>query len=562
MKCDGYTDTKIKRAPPRALRKEKPDRPLLIPIAPASRISVSSPFQDHVEYQYFRLFCDESSERFSDSKDNYFWKIVIPQACHAEDCVKKCVIALVALDRAYRSRQLCLESESESPASEDSGNQSLSGDSYHRHRNYALRKYGRAILGVQDMMERGTNNVRLALIAAFLIYSFEILDGNIGSAINQLCSAVKLLYRDPRFQEFSRSSVSTRLPTVDSDISTAMSRVWLDCTKYTRVEIKRNCPNDIRKKQKELAELQPNLIPFSTLREAQATWDALEGIVSATLRGGGNLSETSKETDLVKAMQRWAAAFEPIMRQAQTFERESDLVGTLSLRAQWLRCQFGLLIRTGTWSISLRDQIFSIFKEFVALGRLIVKNPSFQRGFTVATGMMPILFVVALRCRRTQVGEDALEVLRDMRPRREGFWDSISSVRIVENMINSRIFDDFLTQEDSGTKLFHKDYIVGIVYTPSNEHIEEVISDISQKYLDDMRDYAPPVSNVSSAAKPIPQNRMEEEPVSDPEDVCGEGTESEKVSRFYSGIANAMSFGFRVVLADIFAGPHRSVVLR
>lgn len=112
MKCDGYSNAKIKRALPKAPRKEKPVRLLPITIAPTVN---SSPFQDQYEYQYFKVFCDEASESLADKKGIIFWESLVPQACHDEECIKNCVIALVALDPVYRVRLLYLDSEAYFP---------------------------------------------------------------------------------------------------------------------------------------------------------------------------------------------------------------------------------------------------------------------------------------------------------------------------------------------------------------------------------------------------------------------------------------------------------------
>lgn len=109
------------------------------------------------------------------------------------------------------------------------------------------------------------------------------------------------------------------------------------------------------------------------------------------------------------------------MRQARNSPEDGDFVGTLILKAQWLRCHFGLKIRSGIWSDTLREHLFSIMQGFVTLGREVMDHPTFSRGYTVTTGIIPILFVVALQCRRTRIENDALSVLKDMRPRREGF---------------------------------------------------------------------------------------------------------------------------------------------
>ncbi|KAF4636632.1 hypothetical protein G7Y89_g1459 [Cudoniella acicularis] len=55
-----------------------------------------------------------------------------------------------------------------------------------------------------------------------------------------------------------------------------------------------------------------------------------------------------------------------------------------------------------------------------------------------SAGLLPLLFLLMVRCREYEVGHEALEVLKPAQPRREGTWDSAIIVGIGERLLGSR----------------------------------------------------------------------------------------------------------------------------
>jgi hypothetical protein len=85
--------------------------------------------------------------------------------------------------------------------------------------------------------------------------------------------------------------------------------------------------------------------------------------------------------------------------------------------------------------MSSPDLFIPISRKIIDLSKLVAADPSFRKTFVFDCGIVPRLFIVVCICLDMNVRREALQVLREIVPRREGVWDSLALVRVGERAL-------------------------------------------------------------------------------------------------------------------------------
>ncbi|KAH6705338.1 hypothetical protein BKA61DRAFT_492688 [Leptodontidium sp. MPI-SDFR-AT-0119] len=453
--CDGYEVSKRTYHHYEPVSKPGTRNRNILPLAVASNsYSPSLPpitirFQDENDEQYFRLFHAETCGALSGGFDTPLWSLIVPQACHDEPCILRCAIAIAALDRACKVKNI------ESLAD--------TAEKYHRD---ALIQYGKALQGVQDVILSRHDSLRTTLIAALLIFCFENFHGDVRFALTNVRSAVDLLHG----WLADKSTIETPIGfspaphIIEHDLVSAFGRLdvhlmsWVDAPPPPRTTIP-SCG---------MTEPKPIPLAFQSIAEAKTSFEYLatrifdylstistykkkkkrrsppsspESETSEIYTGSTSSFETGSEmlysssTDALEyELTKWMGAFTPILTYSRTPHGSHTFTGATTLRVHALTLQLSL--RSATLP---NPEISSLFLpeycEIVALCRETVQHPSFVRTFVFDSGILPSLFVVLTKCGDGMVRREALDVVKRAGPRREGVWDSLMVGRVGEEIL-------------------------------------------------------------------------------------------------------------------------------
>jgi len=384
----------------------------------------------------------------------------IPQVCQDEPAVRYAVMAIGALAHA-RARTTCT---------------ALMEDSTHY--KSALSHYGRALRLIR--LQQGPNEdsaIRAAVLSCLLFITFEFLQGNRQAALrhtNHGLMIVEQFLRSRKEGPGSEGAGVWRLPSTSS---------------YVEVEYSDKSPAPLVLEDEVLqifqrldyqswstALLNPARLPpplwyrasanhpwngipkeFVDLDEARRWWDLVQHWVlhfsrtaadklAATIAAYPSLPEEFDISDIdgVKELQsqyldileRWNAAFWPLYTSARNNKKTDtgDYYRAISLQLQYQTSW--TCVRAA--SFSRYDTIYSLtpaFREIVRLGGVLLpqqhRNGGGTEVFTIDNGPTMALFIVAVKCRDSEVRDDALRLLKKY-PRRDGLWDSRAFATIAE----------------------------------------------------------------------------------------------------------------------------------
>jgi len=147
----------------------------------------------------------------------------------------------------------------------------------------------------------------------------------------------------------------------------------------------------------------------------------------------------------------WMAAHDAVLSGARKPTGAQYFVGALTVRIHALTLLISL--RSVFFDEGVKSKAHDVFLpeycEIVALAREVSSHPSFVKSFVFDAGIVPSLFVVVTKCGDKMVRREAISILRDCSPRREGVWDALMVARIAEEVER---FGDELEMTREGEK--------------------------------------------------------------------------------------------------------------
>ena len=387
-------------------------------------------FQDNREYSYFLYFQEEASLDISSLFDQSLFNHVIIQSSWTEPSLCQLVAALGALHKAGSPKALALPKEETDP-----------------HRQYAFQQYGRALKSVQTRITANNfqDTTRVALNSSLLIYCFEILYGDLNLALKHLESALRLMQTQLRRarRRYAHSKNSSPTPNLDDDLVAAFFR--LDSGLLSSDSIKAESIGS-RLGTNHLEDMCEIPQRFNTLSEARnyletIQFPAIPDLSNDLVRindpsSPKDIDEKARDvyTTMCSGLQQWNAAFAPLYAASFTPNGKNDSIAAATLRVRALSTE--IVSRR----VCARGPISPSFlnlecRELVDLSKLVASDPSFLKSFILDCGIVPGLSIVVAASIDMSIRKEALQILKDIVPRREGAWDSSTAVVFGERCL-------------------------------------------------------------------------------------------------------------------------------
>ncbi|TVY76112.1 hypothetical protein LSUE1_G006805 [Lachnellula suecica] len=173
--CDGYPPVYRNPSSSRAIL-PKGQNPAIQSIElPKIRTLYSGPrFEDEQEGICFRHYCEETATQIAGPTQSPIWSKLIPQACETEPFLRHAVVAIAAVSK--------INEDAVSP-----------GKSRTLDYGYALKQYSKSLRGMRLSLANRKHDMRNALLACILVYCFETLQGNLGTASTHARSGLLLI---------------------------------------------------------------------------------------------------------------------------------------------------------------------------------------------------------------------------------------------------------------------------------------------------------------------------------------------------------------------------------
>lgn len=394
-------------------------------LSPITRVSSNTGFHDTTEYSYFTYFRQEAAiDISSDFDDGLFNRVIIQSSWHEPSLCQ----LLASLGALYKSEGV---NSLNRPTEETQ-----------RHRQYALQQYGRALKSVQTRIsaDQREDTTRLALIAALLVYCFENLYGDHESAIKHLKGGLELMKKQlsRAGRQYKHAENSSPAVYLDGDLVGAFFR--LDSGLATRDDISDTGHVGSRLGTYHLADSCEIPEAFYSISEARNYLESIQFPVVVIL--SNDLAKASmppffksideKTRDIYMALssqvREWDTAF---ARLCDRTKGKKDFVAAATLRVRAISTDLAAL-RICAQDQSALENLDSIGREVINLSNLVASSPGFLKSFVWDCGIVPGLSIVVAACIDMEVRKEALQALKDMIPRREGTWDSITAVKFGE----------------------------------------------------------------------------------------------------------------------------------
>lgn len=407
----------------KAIQSRANHRPVFILPTLGTRL-FTTVFNDNRQYSYFLYFQEEATVQMSNHFDQDLFSHVIVQASWNEPCLCQLAAALGALSKAGNSSTSNVPKRTPDP-----------------HWEYALEQYGQALKSVQSRIsgDGHRDSTRIALIAALLVYVFENLYGDLDLAVKHLENALELmrtqLARASRRYRHSKNSSPTS--NLDDDLVAAFFRLDGGLTSRNDIYKFENINSGLGIKYLENVYEIPK--KFNSISEARNHLENIQFPVAPYLSHDVSRIYTSPSppeisdnarhmyTNMSSHFRQWELAFAPLYTESRTpGSKISIAAATLRVRSLSTELVSQRLCAKAPASHQLLN---TISREMVDLSKFVVADPSFRKSFVLDCGIVPGMSIVIAACMDMSMRKEALEILKDVVPRREGVWDSMSAVK-------------------------------------------------------------------------------------------------------------------------------------
>ncbi|KAF4211315.1 hypothetical protein CNMCM8980_001903 [Aspergillus fumigatiaffinis] len=347
--------------------------------------------------------------------------------------VRYAAIALALIHRSYLYRD-----------SSDRMHQPQSSRDWLRD-NAPLFHYNRAIRFLLDQ-ESGNSTERIAitLLVCYLFTCFDHLAGNYVQAVKHLRGGVELsrnidkaiLYNNSTYDDSEPSGVRTLIYQVTRQIRRLDMQAVSFLVDWTPVDIQETFVSQ--------------LPPDGTFPSLDLAADHLQAVVAQVMRLRHTVQQMSPMDrmpptllslkDIVLGqLETWLRSFKNTLRQDRSYKTDSESYPIVSLlRLQHTVARI-LLSCCGPGREMDYDNFLPQFQQCVALARNLAAaherySEPLRPTFTPEIGIIPLLYIIGVKCRHPMVRREVLSILRG-RPTQEAVWDSISAARVIERVI-------------------------------------------------------------------------------------------------------------------------------
>jgi hypothetical protein len=461
LACGGYPDWKLWRSrksqTARILPKGNPPAvgqlQTVLRVHQKSQIHVisseSQPLNEQ-EGQYFRIYLESIAKQIHAPFKSSLWERLIPQISEREPFIRQAIVAIGAISKAGVAVDRAVQN----------------ADHQFVEYQYALKQYGKALKGMRDAINGGKHDLRKAMIACLLVFTFEGMLGNQASAAGHAESGLMLLYR------YMNGENSTQIPwQIRKDwcehlfeeellhTFTVLDLQVLLFMDHRSQEVHRKMKDEqnmiISRAPEELKSLdmitrvwqhmmsrnyhfckELQGLNLKKLEEARADtrWEE-----SANMKADELLLSSATETTIplqkeklkyLNEINRWSMASRKVFEAvaAGTSEHEKLLAAVLQVQAKggYIMLAGAFFTAETSYDVFLPEftTIVNLSAFLLAQGKDLqdcraVKPPRFN--FHV--GIVPYLFLVGSRCRLDAVRQKAIDLLLSSNYR-EGIWDA------------------------------------------------------------------------------------------------------------------------------------------
>lgn len=423
------------------------------------------PFQNHDEGLYFRSYTDQVAFQLAGVFDPTLWVTLIPQACEQDNSVFHAVVAIGALDMAFRTRD-CMPNVLSNPETE-------------YHYQFAVSEYGKAISQLRAMTRVAlrAHDLRIALFTSLLIICFEAIHGNNSAALAQAHIALRLLEDwmkslklDPRLLGNSNQQseeisyvfdIRSPIPDmIEDELIRVFGRVNLQAMTFMDTQTVSYHHLASKSSQNSIDQMPRH---FTDLEQARAYWDLIQrrlthfmfvvdGQTGQELSGAKTGGEGLYNRDigfmrrfsssiladhqrLMIDLMKWSAAFQGILGTSQLAPHSENFLGAIVLQ---LRFKTNFILHSCAISNSQTsfDKFLPDFQEVLNLTKRLLAHPKAIPCCTFDNAIIAQLHVVATKCRNSNLRHEALSLLLS-REWREGMWDSILFGRMAQVIVNT-----------------------------------------------------------------------------------------------------------------------------
>ncbi|KAH7382016.1 hypothetical protein BKA64DRAFT_218449 [Cadophora sp. MPI-SDFR-AT-0126] len=420
----------------------------------------SSPRQSPEALQYFQYFRQESVNELSGGWNEPLWQTYLLQACHQEPFIYNMALTLAAQGRSERLKRGTYVS-----------------DTSHHHEMYSLKQYSSSLRDIRQYLASGNQpDVRMFLLASLLIFIFEFKQGNLDTAVKQVRSTLALF----------KNMRSIRSPVIvyDHDIRCpeTLEEVIIDMIARLDkqgflLQAKQSSNNEnkivattvlgmIHRSPDSIVVPSdfPNVFTARRYISFLQYWgrpnfanDAIKHALRhiAKIRGQeldgpdlGRLVPAQEFLDRFIETKQWHTAMDKLLGRLQP-RRTSEYRCALSVKIQGLAtllvmaCEIGFRMETST-NMAMEEvqtkygSVRGLCEEMLHLGRLVVHDPEFLKCYVFDFGIIMCIFIILFATYDHDLEEQTVQILKDMRPRKEGVWDSSAMAGAAEMIVRNR----------------------------------------------------------------------------------------------------------------------------
>ncbi|KAI0478274.1 hypothetical protein F4859DRAFT_52242 [Xylaria cf. heliscus] len=310
-----------------------------------------------------------------------------------------------------------------------------------------LRHYNRAIqLLLNQEIDDSTQTTAITLLVCYLFTCFDHLAGNNIQAMKHLRGGVELLRNiDQAILNNINKYDDAKLPgihTLICQVTRQIRRLDIQAVTFlvdwTPVDIQETL----------MPQLPPSDSAFWSLDQAA---DNLQILVAQVMRLRNAEQQMSLTGDMpppppsllkdtvLEQLETWSNLFENMPQQRSSYETDSETYRLISLLRLQHTIAWTFLSSYGPGGEMEYDNFLPQFQRCVALAGDVTAaherySGSLTPTFTPEIGILPVLYIIGIKCRDPVVRREVLSMLR-RQPIREAVWDSITAARVVERVI-------------------------------------------------------------------------------------------------------------------------------
>jgi hypothetical protein len=300
---------------------------------------MSTIFATEKEHRFYHLFVTKTATSLSGFFESEIWNGIVLQACQTEPSIRHAVIAIGALDMSG----MRVQDEKEGRLAFSKKDEATIKDHH-----FALKQYSKALDAMRAAASDGKQSLRTALLASMLVICFETYQGDYQAALNQIRIGLDLMTSWQQSKPRLLCSSAGTSETLEDELCEAFDR--LDTQAMTFVDRRpMSAHEQLMKYYEDELPSMPEVFPsirsarfysnvlMRRLMHFRIFWvethrDTMARAVSPDEVVADPPEEMVLELNKYMAdLERWRAAFEPLMKKLARSGNEKEYLSGISL---------------------------------------------------------------------------------------------------------------------------------------------------------------------------------------------------------------------------------------